>query len=118
MVATDQAANVAELLLSRRQEARIAGHMSDNAYGKLFRVTTWGESHGPALGCVVDGVPPQVPLSAADIQHWLDQRQTASSDFVPQRREPYAAELQIAVLAVCTPRTRVSARCLAGDPHS
>src|SRR3546814_12146377 len=56
--------------VARRQEARIAGHMSDNAYGKLFRVTTWGESNGPALGCVVDGVPPQVPLSEADIQHW------------------------------------------------
>ncbi|MFC3675380.1 chorismate synthase [Ferrovibrio xuzhouensis] len=82
--------------------------MSDNAYGKLFRVTTWGESHGPALGCVVDGVPPQVPLSEADIQHWMDQRKPGSSRFVTQRREPDAVKIMSGVFEGVTTGTPVS----------
>ena len=62
--------------------------MSHNTFGHLFRVTTWGESHGPALGCVVDGCPPGLPLSAADIQYWLNRRRPGQSRFVTQRREP------------------------------
>jgi chorismate synthase len=62
--------------------------MSHNTFGHLFRVTTWGESHGPALGCVVDGCPPGIPLEAAEIQHWLDRRKPGTSRFVTQRREP------------------------------
>mgnify|MGYP003628410715 FL=1 len=62
--------------------------MSHNTFGHLFRVTTWGESHGPALGCVVDGAPPMLPISAADIQHWLDMRKPGTSRFTTQRREP------------------------------
>ncbi len=62
--------------------------MSHNTFGHLFRVTTWGESHGAALGCVVDGCPPGLPLTAADIQHWLDRRRRARSRFVTQRQEP------------------------------
>jgi chorismate synthase len=62
--------------------------MSHNTFGHLFRVTTWGESHGPALGCVVDGCPPGLPLTAADVQRWLDLRKPGSSRFVTQRREP------------------------------
>jgi len=62
--------------------------MSDNSFGRLFRVTTWGESHGPALGCVIDGTPPGVALSEADLQHWMEQRRPGSSRFVTQRREP------------------------------
>ena len=46
--------------------------MAGNTFGTLFRFTTWGESHGPAIGVVVDGVPPRIPLAEADIQHWLD----------------------------------------------
>ncbi len=61
--------------------------MSHNTYGHLFRVTTWGESHGPALGCVVDGAPPLLPLSEADIQPWLDRRKPGQSRFTTQRRE-------------------------------
>ena len=61
--------------------------MSHNTFGHLFRVTTWGESHGPALGCVVDGCPPGLPLEAAEIQHWLDRRKPGTSRFVTQRRE-------------------------------
>ena len=62
--------------------------MSHNSFGHLFRVTTWGESHGPALGCVVDGCPPGLPLSEEDVQRWLDLRKPGSSRFVTQRREP------------------------------
>ena len=62
--------------------------MSHNSFGHLFRVTTWGESHGPALGAVVDGCPPGLRLDAADIQHWLDRRKPGTSRFVTQRREP------------------------------
>lgn len=62
--------------------------MSHNTFGHLFRVTTWGESHGPAIGCVVDGCPPGIPLTAGDIQHWLDRRKPGQSRFVTQRQEP------------------------------
>jgi chorismate synthase len=62
--------------------------MSHNSFGHLFRVTTWGESHGPAIGCVVDGCPPRLPLSEADIQPYLDRRRPGSSRFVTQRQEP------------------------------
>ncbi|MGF1626472.1 MAG: chorismate synthase [Alphaproteobacteria bacterium] len=62
--------------------------MSANGFGHLFRFTTWGESHGPAIGCVVDGTPPRVPLSEADIQVWLDRRRPGQSRFTTQRQEP------------------------------
>ncbi len=62
--------------------------MSHNSFGHLFRVTTWGESHGPAIGCVVDGAPPRLKLSEADIQPWLDKRKPGTSRFVTQRKEP------------------------------
>jgi chorismate synthase len=62
--------------------------MSHNSFGHLFRVTTWGESHGPAIGCVVDGVPPRLPLTEADIQPWLDRRRPGQSKFTTQRAEP------------------------------
>jgi chorismate synthase len=61
--------------------------VSHNTFGHLFRVTTWGESHGPAIGCVVDGTPPRLPLSESDIQPWLDKRKPGTSRFVTQRRE-------------------------------
>jgi chorismate synthase len=62
--------------------------MSHNTFGHLFRVTTWGESHGPAIGAVVDGCPPRIPVSEAEIQHWLDKRRPGQSRFTTQRREP------------------------------
>jgi chorismate synthase len=62
--------------------------MSFNTYGHLFRVTTWGESHGPAIGCTVDGCPPGVALSEADLQPWLDRRKPGTSKFTTQRKEP------------------------------
>ena len=62
--------------------------MSHNTFGHLFRVTTFGESHGIALGCVVDGCPPRIPLTAAEIQRDLDRRRPGQSKFVSQRKEP------------------------------
>jgi chorismate synthase len=67
--------------------------MSHNTFGHLFRVTTWGESHGLALGCVVDGCPPGIPLTEADIQVWLDQRRPGQGKFVTQRQEPDAVKI-------------------------
>ena len=62
--------------------------MSYNTFGRVFRFTTWGESHGPALGVVVDGCPPGLTLSETDIQPWLDKRRPGTSRFTTQRREP------------------------------
>src|SRR5882757_667545 len=62
--------------------------MAGNSFGTLFRFTSWGESHGPAIGCVVDGVPPRIPLQESDIQTWLDKRRPGQSRFVTQRQEP------------------------------
>ena len=62
--------------------------MSHNSFGHLFRFTTWGESHGPAIGAVVDGCPPGLALSEADIQPWLDKRRPGTSRFTTQRQEP------------------------------
>ncbi|HWV43627.1 chorismate synthase [Pseudorhodoplanes sp.] len=67
--------------------------MSFNTFGHLFRVTTFGESHGPAIGCVVDGCPPRIPLSAADIQGDLDRRRPGQSRFTTQRQEPDAVRI-------------------------
>jgi len=62
--------------------------MTGNSFGHLFRYTTFGESHGPAIGCVVDGVPPCIPLAEADIQVWLDKRKPGQNRFTTPRREP------------------------------
>ena len=67
--------------------------MSFNTFGKLFRFTTWGESHGVAIGCVVDGCPPGIPLNEADIQLWLDQRRPGASKLTSQRKEPDTVEI-------------------------
>ncbi len=62
--------------------------MAGNSFGQLFRVTTWGESHGPEIGCVIDGVPPGIPLAESEIQYWMDRRRPGQSRFTTQRREP------------------------------
>jgi chorismate synthase len=67
--------------------------MSLNTFGHLFRVTTWGESHGPALGATVDGVPPGIPISESTIQHWLDRRKPGQNKYTTQRREPDAVKI-------------------------
>ena len=67
--------------------------MSHNTFGHLFRMTTFGESHGPAMGCVVDGCPPGIKLVAADIQGYLDKRRPGQSRFTTQRQEPDAVKI-------------------------
>ncbi len=67
--------------------------MSHNSFGHLFRVTTWGESHGPAIGCVVDGCPPQIALTEADIQPYLNRRRPGQSRFTTQRQEADAVRI-------------------------
>ena len=67
--------------------------MAGNSFGQIFRFTTWGESHGPAIGCVVDGVPPLMDLNESDIQTWLDRRRPGQSRFTTQRREPDAVRI-------------------------
>ena len=67
--------------------------MSFNSFGRMFRVTTWGESHGPALGATVDGCPPGIALAEADLQPWLDRRKPGTSRYTTQRREADAVEI-------------------------
>jgi chorismate synthase len=62
--------------------------MSHNSFGHLFRITTWGESHGPAIGCVIDGCPPGIPITEAEIQAYLDKRKPGQSRYTTQRQEP------------------------------
>ncbi|MFA5956256.1 chorismate synthase [Hyphomicrobium sp.] len=73
--------------------------MSHNTFGHLFRVTTWGESHGPAIGAVVDGCPPGIALEAAEIQAYLDQRKPGQSRFTTQRQEADAVKILSGVFA-------------------
>ena len=82
--------------------------MSANAFGTLFRFSTWGESHGPAIGAVVDGVPPRLALAAADIQRYLDLRKPGTSRFVTQRREPDQVEILSGVFEGLTTGTPIS----------
>jgi chorismate synthase len=73
--------------------------MSHNTFGHMFRVTTFGESHGIAIGCVVDGCPPLIPLTSEDIQHDLDRRRPGQSRFTTQRQEPDAVKILSGVMA-------------------
>jgi chorismate synthase len=73
--------------------------MSHNTFGHLFRVTTWGESHGPAIGAVVDGCPPGIALEAAEIQAYLDKRKPGQSRFTTQRQEADAVKILSGVFA-------------------
>jgi chorismate synthase len=82
--------------------------MSHNTFGHLFRVTTWGESHGPAIGGVVDGVPPQIELAETDIQPWLDRRRPGQSRFTTQRQEPDTVEILSGIFEGRTTGTPVS----------
>ncbi|MEP4379091.1 MAG: chorismate synthase [Alphaproteobacteria bacterium] len=71
--------------------------MAGNSFGQIFRFTTWGESHGPAIGVVVDGVPPRVPFAEDDIQGWLDRRRPGQSRFTTQRKEPDTVKIMSGV---------------------
>ena len=98
---------------SRRARHRHRGRltaaaMSHNSFGHLFRVTTWGESHGPAIGGVVDGCPPLLPLTEADIQPWLDKRRPGQSKFTTQRQEPDQVRILSGVFEGLTTGTPIS----------
>ncbi len=82
--------------------------MSHNTFGHLFRVTTWGESHGPAIGCIVDGCPPRLALSEADIQPWLDRRRPGQSKFTTQRQEPDQVRILSGVFEGATTGTPIA----------
>ena len=86
--------------------------MSHNTFGHLFRVTTFGESHGVALGCVVDGCPPGLPLEAAEIQAELDRRRPGQSRFTTQRREPD----EVKILSGVFRDERMDAQVTTGTP--
>ncbi len=82
--------------------------MSWNSFGRIFRFTTWGESHGPAIGCVVDGVPSQIPLCEADIQQYLNHRKPAQSKYTTQRKESDTVKILSGVFEGQTTGTPIS----------
>ncbi len=81
--------------------------MSMNSFGHLFRVTTWGESHGPALGATVDGCPPGVPVDESMLQHWLDKRRPGQNKNMTQRNEPDAVKILSGVFEAVTTGTPI-----------
>lgn len=81
--------------------------MSSNTFGTLFRFTTFGESHGPAIGCVVDGVPPRIPLVESDLQQWLDKRRPGQSRYTTQRQEPDTVKILSGVFEGVTTGTPI-----------
>jgi chorismate synthase len=82
--------------------------MSFNTFGRVFRFSTWGESHGPAIGAVVDGCPPGLPISEVDIQPFLDKRKPGTSKFTTQRREPDEVRILSGVFEGRTTGTPIS----------
>jgi chorismate synthase len=86
--------------------------MSHNSFGHMFRVTTFGESHGPAIGCIVDGCPPNIALTAEDIQVFLDKRKPGQSRFTTQRQEPDAVKIMSGVFQ----DDRIKAQVTTGTP--
>jgi chorismate synthase len=92
--------------------------MAGNSFGSIFRFTTWGESHGPAIGCVVDGVPPRLALAEADIQHWLDRRKPGQSRFTTQRQEADAVRILSGVFEGLTTGTPIALQIENTDQRS
>ncbi len=88
--------------------------MSHNTFGHLFRVTTWGESHGPAIGCVVDGCPPRLEISEDEIQGFLDRRRPGQSRYTTQRKEPD----RVRILSGVMPDEETGALLTTGTPIS
>ena len=92
--------------------------MPGSSFGRLFRVTTFGESHGPAIGGVIDGVPPRLPLAEADIQVWLDRRRPGQSRFTTQRREPDRVQILSGVFEGLTTGTPIGLLIVNEDARS
>ena len=82
--------------------------MSFNTFGKIFRFTTWGESHGPAIGCVIDGCPPNIQISEKDIQKDMDRRRPGQSKFTTQRKESDKVEILSGIFEGKTTGTPIS----------
>jgi chorismate synthase len=82
--------------------------MAGSSFGTLFKFTSWGESHGLAIGCVVDGAPPRIPLAEADIQVWMDKRRPGQSRFVTQRQEPDTVKILSGVFEGVTTGTPIA----------
>ena len=82
--------------------------MSFNTFGKFFRFTTWGESHGPAIGCIIDGCPPNIEIKAEDIQKELNKRKPGQSKFVTQRKEKDLVQIMSGVFEGKTTGTPIS----------
>jgi len=92
--------------------------MSINSFGHLFRLTTWGESHGTAIGCVVDGCPPGLELDEAWVQQWLDRRKPGTSKNVSPRQEPDRVRILSGVYEGCTTGTPIAMMIDNVDAHS
>lgn len=92
--------------------------MTGNRFGHTFSFTTWGESHGEAIGCVVDGVPPGIPLKETDIQIWLDKRKPAQSKFTTQRKESDTVKILSGVFEGKTTGTPISLIIMNEDQRS
>ena len=82
--------------------------MSHNSFGHIFKFTTWGESHGKAIGCVVDGTPPMIELTEKDIQLWLDKRRPGQNQYTSPRNEPDKVEILSCVLLRVSSRSPAS----------
>jgi chorismate synthase len=92
--------------------------MAGNSFGTIFRFTTWGESHGPAIGCVVDGAPPRLKLGEPDIQYWLDRRKPGQSRFTSQRREADEVKILSGVFEGMTTGTPIALEIANTDQRS
>ncbi|MBO4520234.1 MAG: chorismate synthase [Alphaproteobacteria bacterium] len=92
--------------------------MTGNGFGEIFRVTTFGESHGPAIGCIVEGVPAQIPLDVSEIQTALDRRRPGQSDFTTQRKESDKVQILSGVFNGRTTGTPIGLLILNEDHHS
>src|SRR6187551_2696873 len=94
--------------MRRTSRSKNDPRMSVNTFGRVFRFTTWGESHGPAIGAVVDGCPPGLTISEADLQPFLDKRRPGQSRFTTQRQEPDAVRILSGVFEGRTTGTPIS----------
>ena len=92
--------------------------MSGNSFGRLFTVTTFGESHGLGLGCIIDGCPPGLELSAADLQPDLDRRKPGTSRFTTQRKEPDEVQILSGVFEGRTTGTPIGLLIMNADQKS
>ena len=92
--------------------------MSFNTFGKIFRFSTWGESHGPAIGCIIDGCPPNISISESDIQADMDRRRPGQSKFTTQRKESDSVKILSGIFQGKTTGTPISIIIMNEDKRS